>query len=134
MEDDDETTVTSKESLHMTTISRHSFSITDQTEKALTIQIIENMKEDYGLFVWPCSIALAEYVWQQRLRFAGTSVVELGAGTSLPGLVAAKVGAEVTLTDSSNRVEVLKNMRRMCDLNKVNCKVNYHLHLSKLAI
>ncbi|XP_019054485.1 PREDICTED: methyltransferase-like protein 23 isoform X2 [Nelumbo nucifera] len=107
MEDDDETTVTSKESLHMTTISRHSFSITDQTEKALTIQIIENMKEDYGLFVWPCSIALAEYVWQQRLRFAGTSVVELGAGTSLPGLVAAKVGAEVTLTDSSNRVEVL---------------------------
>lgn len=35
------------------------------------------MKEDYGLFVWPCSIVLAEYVWQQRLRFSGASVVEV---------------------------------------------------------
>ena len=37
----------------------------------------QNMKEDYGLFVWPCSIVLAEYVWQQRLRFSGASVVEV---------------------------------------------------------
>ena len=35
------------------------------------------MKEEYGLFVWPCSIVLAEYVWQQRLRFSGASVVEV---------------------------------------------------------
>lgn len=33
--------------------------------------------------------------------------LQLGAGTSLPGLVAAKVGADVTLTDESNRLEVL---------------------------
>ena len=33
--------------------------------------------------------------------------MQLGAGTSLPGLVAAKVGAHVTLTDDLNRVEVL---------------------------
>lgn len=35
------------------------------------------MKEDYGLFVWPCSVVLAEYVWQQRLRFSGATVVEV---------------------------------------------------------
>lgn len=35
------------------------------------------MKEEYGLFVWPCSIVLAEYVWQQRLRFSGATVVEV---------------------------------------------------------
>ncbi|KAE8686455.1 methyltransferase-like protein 23-like isoform X2 [Hibiscus syriacus] len=35
------------------------------------------MKEDYGLFVWPCSIVLAEYVWQQRSRFSGNDVVEV---------------------------------------------------------
>ncbi|KAM7261078.1 hypothetical protein ACFE04_026553 [Oxalis oulophora] len=81
------------------------------------------MKEEYGLFVWPCSVILAEYVWQQRLRFYGISVVELGAGTSLPGLVAAKVGADVTLTDSANRLEVLDNMRSVCDLNNLKCKV-----------
>lgn len=32
--------------------------------------------------------------------------VQLGAGTCLPGLVAAKVGASVTLTDDSSRLEV----------------------------
>jgi len=33
--------------------------------------------------------------------------MQLGAGTSLPGLVAAKLGARVTLTDNSTRLEVL---------------------------
>ncbi|KAB1199948.1 Methyltransferase-like protein 23 [Morella rubra] len=107
---------------HMTTISRHSFG-DDSEEPKFFISIIENMKEDYGLFVWPCSIVLAEYVWQQRLRFSGASVVELGAGTSLPGLVAAKVGADVTLTDASDRAEVMDNMRRVCDLNELKCNV-----------
>jgi predicted nicotinamide N-methyase len=32
--------------------------------------------------------------------------LQLGAGTSLPSLVAAKVGADVTITDHSDRVEV----------------------------
>lgn len=88
------------------------------------------MKEEYGLFVWPSSVILAEYVWQQKSRFSGANVVEvrrsllqsvacflsfisisfslkqLGAGTSLPGLVAAKVGADVTLTDDLNKAEV----------------------------
>uniref|UniRef100_M1C7E6 Methyltransferase-like protein 23 n=1 Tax=Solanum tuberosum TaxID=4113 RepID=M1C7E6_SOLTU len=82
------------------------------------------MKEEYGLFVWPCSIILAEYVWQQKSRFTSASVVELGAGTSLPGLVAAKVGADVTLTDDSNRSEVLTHMRRQCDLNDIKCKIH----------
>nr|GMC57440.1 methyltransferase-like protein 23 isoform X1 [Ipomoea batatas]GMC67722.1 methyltransferase-like protein 23 isoform X1 [Ipomoea batatas] len=81
------------------------------------------MKEEYGLFVWPCSVILAEYVWQQRSRFSGAAVVELGAGTSLPGLVAAKVGADVTLTDDANRPEVLAHMRRQCDLNNLKCKI-----------
>ncbi|XP_017980958.1 PREDICTED: methyltransferase-like protein 23 isoform X2 [Theobroma cacao] len=89
----------------MTTVSRHAFGDSERT--AFSISIIENMKEDYGLFVWPCSIILAEYVWQQRLRFSGNRVVELGAGTCLPGLVAAKVGSFVTLTDDANRLEVL---------------------------
>ncbi|KAK6922556.1 Lysine methyltransferase [Dillenia turbinata] len=101
----------------MTTISHHSF------DNSFTIQIIENMKEEYGLFVWPCSVVLAEYVWHQGSRFSGAKVVELGAGTSLPGLVAAKLGADVTLTDDSERLEVLENMNRVCELNCIKCKV-----------
>eukprot|EP00268_Persea_americana_P001129 TRINITY_DN10343_c0_g1_i14.p2 TRINITY_DN10343_c0_g1~~TRINITY_DN10343_c0_g1_i14.p2 ORF type:complete len:123 (-),score=31.33 TRINITY_DN10343_c0_g1_i14:2704-3072(-) len=90
----------------MTSISRHSFGESGQPH-AFTLEIIENMQEDYGMFIWPCSIALAEYVWQQRSQFSGATVIELGAGTSLPGLVAAKVGAEVILTDDSSRLEVV---------------------------
>ncbi|XP_023518702.1 methyltransferase-like protein 23 [Cucurbita pepo subsp. pepo] len=105
-----------------TTISRHVFE-DDDGKSVFSISIIENMEEDYGLYVWPCSIILAEYIWQQKTRFSGANVVELGAGTSLPGLVAAKLGANVTLTDDANRVEVLDNIRRVCDLNKLNCNV-----------
>ncbi|KAF3617011.1 hypothetical protein BC332_03262 [Capsicum chinense] len=108
----------------MTTFSDHHFGSYEDTGDGFSITIIENMKEEYGLFVWPCSIILAEYVWQQRSRYTGTTVVELGAGTSLPGLVAAKVGAEVTLTDDSNRSEVLIHMRRQCDLNNIKCKIH----------
>ncbi|XP_031258803.1 methyltransferase-like protein 23 isoform X2 [Pistacia vera] len=106
----------------MSTISRHFFG-NELDKPSFSISILENMKEEYGLFVWPCSIILAEYVWQQRFRFSGVSVVELGAGTSLPGLVAAKVGSDVTLTDDSDRIEVLENMKSVCELNKLKCKV-----------
>lgn len=37
----------------------------------------QNMKEEYGLFVWPSSVILAEYVWQQKTRFCGANVVEV---------------------------------------------------------
>ncbi|XP_057962622.1 uncharacterized protein LOC131154113 [Malania oleifera] len=122
-DDDEEPITTSSAGEHMTTISCHCFGDSSETEEAFSITIIENMKEEYGLFVWPCSIVLAEYIWQQRLRFSGNNVVELGGGTSLPGLVAAKVGSNVTLTDDSKRLEVLDNMRRVCGLNELKCEV-----------
>ncbi|XP_072980822.1 uncharacterized protein [Typha angustifolia] len=108
----------------MTTISRHFFGgNSSEEDHDFYVDIIENIEEDYGMFVWPCSIILAEYVWQQRLRFSSTTVIEIGAGTSLPGIVAAKIGADVILTDKSQNIEVLDNMRSICSLNKVNCKI-----------
>ncbi|TVU33630.1 hypothetical protein EJB05_25456 [Eragrostis curvula] len=108
----------------MTTVSRHYFGgSTSESDHDLRVDIIENIEEDYGMFVWPCSVILAEYVWQQRSRFSGSRVVELGAGTSLPGLVAAKVGADVTLTDIAHNTEVLNNIRKICALNDANCTV-----------
>ncbi|XP_074333030.1 uncharacterized protein LOC141670881 isoform X2 [Apium graveolens] len=95
------------------TLSHHLFgnsSDIDLNESfSITITIIENVRKDdqYGMFVWPCSIVLAEYVWQHRSRFSAANVIELGAGTSLPGLVAAKLGSNVTLTDDLTRPEVV---------------------------
>uniref|UniRef100_A0ACD5TBT4 Uncharacterized protein n=1 Tax=Avena sativa TaxID=4498 RepID=A0ACD5TBT4_AVESA len=108
----------------MTTVSRHYFGgDSSESDHAVRVDIVENIEEDYGMFVWPCSVILAEYVWQQRSRFSSSKVVEVGAGTSLPGLVAAKVGADVTLTDIAHNTEVLNNIRQVCSLNNANCKV-----------
>ncbi|XP_059078164.1 uncharacterized protein LOC131035688 [Cryptomeria japonica] len=106
----------------MITTSEHAFG-EEPDAPQLHVKISEVMQEDYGLFVWPCSIVLAEYIWQQRSRFSGINVVELGSGTALPGVVAAKLGANVTLTDDSNRPQVLENIKRTCDLNGVECKI-----------
>nr|XP_043606945.1 uncharacterized protein LOC122578949 isoform X3 [Erigeron canadensis] len=88
-------------SKNMTTVSHHYFRDSNASEDSTSI-----------------SISIIE-----RFRFVGKRVIELGAGTSLPGLVAAKVGAHVVLTDQSDRLEVLDNMRKVCELNDVKCEV-----------
>ncbi|CAN0523888.1 unnamed protein product, partial [Ectocarpus sp. 12 AP-2014] len=55
--------------------------------------IIQVLSEDFGLFTWPSGVVLACLVWARRREFDGASVVEIGAGTALPGLLAAKVCA-----------------------------------------
>ena len=53
----------------------------------------------YGVSLWPSSIALAHEVAARAGEFRGRSVLELGAGTGLPGIVAASLGARVVQTD-----------------------------------
>jgi predicted nicotinamide N-methyase len=51
----------------------------------------------YGVMLWPAAIALAHELAGRRL--AGLRVLELGAGTGLPGIVAAARGARVVQAD-----------------------------------
>lgn len=53
----------------------------------------------YGVALWPAALALAHEVATRTDDFRGKSVVELGAGTGLPGIVAASAGARVVQTD-----------------------------------
>jgi len=53
----------------------------------------------YGVALWPAAIALAYEVASRPADFAGAHVLELGAGTGLPGIVAASLGARVVQTD-----------------------------------
>lgn len=53
----------------------------------------------YGVLLWPAAIALAHEVASRPDDFRGRSVLELGAGTGLPGIVAASFGARVVQTD-----------------------------------
>ncbi|HEY0254274.1 MAG TPA: 50S ribosomal protein L11 methyltransferase, partial [Kofleriaceae bacterium] len=56
----------------------------------------------YGIVLWPAAIALAHELATRQL--AGKKVLELGAGTGLPGLVARSLGADVVQTDRQNLV------------------------------
>lgn len=53
----------------------------------------------YGVALWPASIALAHELATRSETLAGSTVLELGAGTGLPGIVAAALGAQVVQTD-----------------------------------
>jgi predicted nicotinamide N-methyase len=53
----------------------------------------------YGVALWPAAIALAHEVASRADDFRGTSLLELGAGTGVPGIVAASFGARVVQTD-----------------------------------
>lgn len=53
----------------------------------------------YGVALWPAAIALAHEVASRADAFRGARVLELGAGTGLPGIVAASLGARVVQTD-----------------------------------
>jgi len=53
----------------------------------------------YGVALWPAAIALAHEVASRPDAFRGARVLELGAGTGLPGIVAASLGARVVQTD-----------------------------------
>src|SRR5690242_4716588 len=53
----------------------------------------------YGVALWPAAIALAHGVAARPDSFRGRRVLELGAGTGLPGIVAASLGARVVQTD-----------------------------------
>lgn len=63
--------------------------------------VITEAKErlPYGVALWPAAIALAHEVAARAEAFRGARVLELGAGTGLPGIVAASLGARVAQTD-----------------------------------
>jgi len=59
-------------------------------------------RRPYGIVLWPAAIALTHEIASRDV--AGKRVLELGAGTGLPGIVAASLGARVVQTDRQQLV------------------------------
>jgi methyltransferase-like protein 23 len=53
----------------------------------------------YGVALWPSAIALSHDIASRRDDFDSRTVLELGAGMGLPGIVAASLGGRVVQTD-----------------------------------
>ncbi|CAL1686855.1 unnamed protein product [Lasius platythorax] len=88
-------------------------------EDSLEILIPELLQANYSFYTWPCARVLAWYLWEHRENLLGKRVLEIGAGTSLPGILASKCGAIVTLSDSANQPRTLQHIRRCCEVNGI---------------
>ncbi|NWR47361.1 MET23 protein, partial [Regulus satrapa] len=96
----------------------------------------------YGLYVWPCAVVLAQYLWAHRRSLPAKRVLEvrpaprplprsgaalltnalrfqIGAGVALPGVVAARCGARVILSDSEELPRCLQSCRSSCRSNRL---------------
>ena len=68
--------------------------------------------EFYGEYVWPAGLFMCDFLKRNSELVKGKRVLELGSGTGLVGLYAAKLGAShVTLTDFIDfNIENIKRM------------------------
>jgi len=70
-----------------------------------------------GQYLWDSGLYLSRWVLDQRERFRGKRVIELGSGLGLPGLTAAKFAAETLLTDCTS--DIVANLLETIRLNKL---------------
>uniref|UniRef100_A0A0K8V9G7 Methyltransferase-like protein 23 n=1 Tax=Bactrocera latifrons TaxID=174628 RepID=A0A0K8V9G7_BACLA len=101
-----------------TEISSDTTALTEPLEK-VEIQIPELLQSGYSFYTWPCAPVLAWFLWENRRNIVGKRVLELGAGTSLPGILAAKCGARVILSDSCILPKSLAHIRKSCLANNL---------------
>ncbi|MCS6864939.1 MAG: hypothetical protein RMJ56_06110 [Gemmataceae bacterium] len=87
----------------------HTAAVISLDEETTFLHHTEN-RAPYGVVLWPAAIALAHEIVTRASAFCGRSVLELGAGTGLPGMVAAALGARVVQTDRS---ELITHVCRM---------------------
>jgi methyltransferase-like protein 23 len=78
----------------------------------------------YGIILWPAAIALAHDVASRAEALRGRRVLELGAGTGLPGIVAASLGARVVQTD---RHELALEACRLNGARNAQAAIEYRL-------
>ena len=75
----------------------HTGAITSREDEQAFLRGDKAKTHPYGIVLWPAALALAHELASRDV--AGKRILELGAGTGLPGIVAAALGAHVVQTD-----------------------------------
>uniref|UniRef100_A0A8C6UFC3 Protein N-lysine methyltransferase METTL21A n=1 Tax=Neogobius melanostomus TaxID=47308 RepID=A0A8C6UFC3_9GOBI len=72
------------------------------------IRIVQDWKRlGVAAVVWDAAVVMSMYLELGRVELKGKKVIELGAGTGLVGIVAALLGAKVTITDRQPALDSL---------------------------
>lgn len=79
---------------------------------AAGLEIRQLSSGDVGCVVWDAAIVLSKFLERRECvepgLFSGRSVVELGSGTGIVGIMAATLGADVTVTDLEDLQDLMK--------------------------
>ncbi len=80
----------------------HTGAVISKEEELAFLRAEGQVARPYGVVLWPSAIALGHELATRDLK--GKRILELGAGTGLPGILAASLGAKVVQTDRQNLV------------------------------
>ncbi|KAI0092566.1 putative methyltransferase-domain-containing protein [Irpex rosettiformis] len=86
----------------------------DNVDKVL-IRLLVDASPGCGGIAWPAGEVLSSFITRQP-SLKAKNVLELGSGTGLVGLVAAKLGADVWITDQQPLLEIMSRNVAMNDL------------------
>ncbi|KAK3098758.1 hypothetical protein FSP39_022818 [Pinctada imbricata] len=85
-----------------------------------------------GMYVWPSAPVLAQFIWKRRTQVHGKQILEIGAGTALPGIVAALLGGCVILSDSGSYPQCKANCIETCKANGLTDVQVLHLNWGRI--
>jgi nicotinamide N-methyltransferase len=71
----------------------------------------------FAHFVWNAALLLADMICSGKFPVAGETILELGAGAGLPGILAALEGAEFVLLSDYDSPALLSNLRGNVEAN-----------------
>ena len=106
-------------------LRRKTYRLERSDGNVLVAKVVEVLDKDLCIFVYPCALVLSAYLATTQF-VNNTKVVELGAGTGLPSIICALLGAEsVLVTERENEDNALTNLQRTIEINHVEniCKV-----------
>ncbi|EGC31266.1 hypothetical protein DICPUDRAFT_57790 [Dictyostelium purpureum] len=84
-------------------------------EKEIFIREMSIIEGGIGCSIWDAAIILSRWIYKNQNAFEGQSVLELGSGVGLPGILSAYYAKNVTLTDYLN--PLVENLKYNVELN-----------------
>lgn len=81
--------------------------------------ILEILGGAYSYYTWSSAKILAQFMFYMRRCIKNLNILEISAGTALPGILAKKLGANVILSDSALLTKSLSHIKRICAYNNL---------------